>query len=181
MSEPTQFFAGDTVEWDKTLAAEYPSSAWVLTYSLINTGTKIPITAAAAANGIDYEVRLLASVTDTYIPGDYSWVAKVTDIATGLEIHTVGVGQMRVLINLDDVNTHDGRSWATIALANVEAVIAKRATVDQEAYSIQGRSLSRTPLADLINLRKYLQAEVQTEEALLNPDAPSQKRAQVRF
>jgi hypothetical protein len=41
----------------------------------------------------------------------------------------------------------------------IEAIIEKRSTKDQDSYSIQGRSLGRTPIADLILLRDRYRAE----------------------
>ena len=43
-------------------------------------------------------------------------------------------------------------------------MIQNRATKDQESYSIQGRSLARTPIADLIALRSQYKAELVREE-----------------
>lgn len=179
MNPPNSFFAGDTVEWEASLS-DYPSSLWTLTYTFVNTAGKIEVTAGNDPTNTTYIVTLFASVTAAYMPGTYTWVAKVVDKVTGLETHTVGVGTTTIEQDLSQVGAYDGRSWAEIALENVEAVIANRATKDQESYSIAGRSLSRTPMADLINLRKYLQAEVATRNDILN-DGPSTKRAQVRF
>ena len=178
MSVPKSFFQGDTVEWEDSIAADYPASSWTLTYTFINIAGKIEI--VAQANGDDYIVNLPASLTATYIPGDYTWVGKVADTATGTKVYTVLAGSTTIYRDIDELNSYDTRPWYEIALENVEAVIANRATMDQESYSIQGRSLARTPLADLINLRKYLQNEVSKDEDLLN-DGPSNKRAQVRF
>jgi hypothetical protein len=48
----------------------------------------------------------------------------------------------------------------------IEATIEGRASKDQESYSIQGRSLARTPIADLILLRgKYKAEYVQMQRA----------------
>ena len=178
MSVPKSFFQGDTVSWDDSLSADYPATLWTLTYKFVNAAGNIAV--MADADGDDYTVNLAAAVTLTYIPGQYTWVGKVADIATGLEIHTVLAGSTEVLQDITGSNSGDLRSWAAIALENVEAVIANRATVDQEAYSIQGRSLSRTPLNDLIAFRKYLQGEVAKEQDLVS-DAPSSKMAHVRF
>jgi hypothetical protein len=178
MSVPKTFFEGDTVSWDETLSSDYPATDWLLTYRFINESGKI--TVVAQANGDDYIVNLTAAETDTYIAGEYTWVAKVEDIATSSKSYTVLAGQLQIFKNLEDVNQYDARTWAEIALENVEAVIANRASLDQESYSFQGRALSRTPLADLINLRKYLQAEVASQKDLVS-DGPSSKTAQVRF
>ena len=176
MTTPRIIAQGDTVEWTVSLS-EYPATEWLLNYYLINTSGKITLT--GSPNGTDHEIKLAATDTATYIPGDYRWTAKVTDIATSSIVHTVGVGDMTVTPDVSSLNTYDPRSWAEIALENVEAVLANRATLDQESYSIQGRSLSRTPIQDLINLRKYLQAEVSTQNDIIN--GTNSKKAVVRF
>jgi hypothetical protein len=56
------------------------------------------------------------------------------------------------------------RTHAQIALANIEAVLAKRSTQDQERYTINNRELWRTPLGDLLKLRDYYRAEVRREK-----------------
>jgi hypothetical protein len=179
MTVPLRFFEGDTVSWDEKASSDYPATAWTLTYTFVNAiGV---ITAVATADDDDYTVSLSAAVTATYIPGQYKWVGKVSDIATGLEIHTVLSGETEIYRSLDgDTSGYDTRSWAQEALDAVTAVITNRATMDQEAYSIQGRSLSRTPMSDLITLRKYLQGEVSKEQDLVS-DGPSSKQAHVRF
>ena len=178
MSVPKSFFQGDTVEWEDSLAADYPATDWTLTYKFMNASGHIDVT--AQANGDDYIVNLTALETDSYIPGQYTWVGKVKDTATSTKVYTVLAGRTEIQPNLENSNRMDLRTWAEIALDNVNAVIAGRATMDQEAYSIQGRSLSRTPLDDLITFRKYLQGEVDKEQDLVS-DGPSSKQAHVRF
>jgi hypothetical protein len=51
------------------------------------------------------------------------------------------------------------RSHAKIVLDSIEAVLENRATMDQSSMSIAGRSLSRTPLPDLMELRDRYKAE----------------------
>jgi hypothetical protein len=152
MSVPTSFFKGDTVTWTDTLAADYPATGWTLKYTFINECGKIEVT--ASADGDSYEATIDAATSDTYLPGDYNWVGKVTDIATGLEVHTVLAGNTKILVNVVDHPKYDARIWAEVALENVEAVIANRATL--------------------------LQAEVAQAEDLIS-DGPSSKVAHVRF
>ena len=52
---------------------------------------------------------------------------------------------------------------ATRVLAAIEAVLERRATKDQESYTIDGRSLSRTPISELLLLRNLYRREVQLE------------------
>lgn len=58
----------------------------------------------------------------------------------------------------------DLRSHAERTLSAIEAVIENRATKDQQSYSIAGRTLSRTPIADLLLLRTKYRDEVAREQ-----------------
>jgi len=58
-----------------------------------------------------------------------------------------------------DLNTHAER-----VLAAIEAVIENRATKDQQSYSIAGRSITRIPIAELLELRKQYKAEVAEQQ-----------------
>lgn len=58
-----------------------------------------------------------------------------------------------------------GASHAETVLAAIEAVIERRATVDQQSYSIEGRSLARMPIDDLLRFRSQYRAEVANEQA----------------
>ncbi|WP_123711612.1 hypothetical protein [Sinobacterium caligoides] len=58
----------------------------------------------------------------------------------------------------------DDRTHAKRVLAAIEAVIEKRASRDQMAYSIDSRSLSRTPIADLMLLRDRYKTMVAMED-----------------
>ena len=51
-------------------------------------------------------------------------------------------------------------SHAERVLAAIEAVLERRASTDQMNYSIEGLSLARTPITDLLTLRDRYKAEV---------------------
>jgi hypothetical protein len=57
----------------------------------------------------------------------------------------------------------DGSTHAQRTLAAIEAVLEKRATRDQEKYSINNRELSRTPISDLLLLRDRYKTQVRME------------------
>ena len=151
-TEPKSVTAGDTVQWNKDSLSDYLASAgWTLTYALRNAAGKIDIT--ASANGGGYSVSVAAATTADWVAGQYSWQAYVTKAA---ERFKVGSGTIEVLPNFATENSFDDRSHAKTVLDAIEAVIESRASVDQESYSIMGRSLKRTPMADLLKLRdKY--------------------------
>ena len=73
-------------------------------------------------------------------------------------------GKIEVLEDLSAISgVHDGRTHAKKVLDAIMAVLENRATKDQESYSIAGRTLSRTPLADLQTLRDRYRGEYTQE------------------
>ncbi len=157
-TEPRKITAGDTISWKKSLS-EYPAtSGWVLSYVLINATNKVSIT--ASASGDDHLVSVSASTSAAWKKGDYTYQAYVTKSS---ERFMIGSGEIQILPNLAVENALDGRSQVKKTLDAINAVIEKRASIDQEQYSISGRSLSRTPIADLIVLRDKYQALYNSE------------------
>jgi len=160
-TEPGELRAGDTWQWTKSLA-DYPAGTWALTYRFKNAAGGFEI--AASASGTDFSVTVAASTTTGYTAGVYSWQAQVV---SGSEKHTVDSGTLRVLPNLFSgtaAAAYDDRTHARIVLDAIEAVIEGRASRDQESYEIAGRSLKRTPIADLLKLRQHYKAEVANED-----------------
>jgi hypothetical protein len=78
---------------------------------------------------------------------------------------------------------YESRSHVKIVLDNIQAVLQKRSTKDQDNYAIAGRSLSRTSLEDLTKLeQEYLnryKAEL-NREAIANGENSGNK-VRVRF
>lgn len=155
--------AGDTLDFI-TSVPDYPASAgWTLKYRLAPraAGTAYDIT--ATASGDDYRVQVAAATTANYAPGDYTWTAWVE---LGAEVYTVDRGQLEIRARSSTLAAgHDGRSHAQKVLDAIEAVLEGRASLDQQEYAINGRSLKRTPLADLMRLRQLYRNEVQGEDA----------------
>lgn len=165
--------AGDTLKFTTQVPA-YPASAgWTLTYRLVpqSSGSAIPIIATPL--GEDYQVEVSAADTADWAPGAYSWAAYVT---LGAERYTVDGwvidGELvpsgsALTIKPDPgiVSAYDNRSFARRSLEAIEAVLENRASLDQEEYTINGRSLRRTPVDELWMLRSRFQAEVRNEDA----------------
>lgn len=151
--EPKFIRAGDTAVWQKVVDGYSPADGWVLQYVLLN-GTSRHIIDASVVDGV-FEVRVAAAVTAPWSAGRYDWVARVN---RGGEVYTVDSDVVEVLPDL--TTAADLRSHAEKVLASIEAVIEKRATLDQEEYTINGRSLTRTPLPELIKLRDIYRRDV---------------------
>lgn len=158
--EPAELIVGDTWTWQRTLP-DYPAGTWTLTYYLRSQEGELNI--VCTASGTDHLVSVAKATTAGYKAGFYSWIATVTDgtTRTTLErgIVTIKPDPSKVGAGLDP------RSHARKVLDAIEAILEGRATKDQEEYTIGTRSLKRTPIADLINLRAQYRSEVTTEEA----------------
>lgn len=161
-TEPVSARAGDTWKWTRTLD-DYPAGTWTLKYRFKNAAGGFEVT--ASASGTDHSVTVAASTTTGYSAGTYQWIAWVE---AGTEKFTVDEGSLVVKADYRAASAStalDDRSHARKVLAAIEAVIENRATLDQQEYSIEGRSLKRTPISDLIKLRQKYQAAVRAEDA----------------
>lgn len=158
-TEPQEITAGDTIKWTKSLS-DYPASdSWVLSYALVQDGTQIQIT--SSASGDDHAVVVAASTSANYTAGTYSWQSYVTK---GLERYSVDAGIIEILPNFDDQSSgYDDRSHAKKTLDALESVIEGKASKDQMAYTIGGRSLSKMTPQDLIFWRDHYRAECAKE------------------
>lgn len=160
--EPQQIVAGMTVRWRRALD-DYPASAgWSLKYA-IRGATAPAINLIATADGDEFAVTIPAATTDDYPAGRYQVVGYVEGVAS--ERHEVYRGLLVVVLDPVAATQIDPRSHARRVLEAIEAVLEKRATRDQQSYAIQGRSLARWPVADLLLLRDRYRADVAREEA----------------
>lgn len=154
---PSRFAAGDTLKFKRSLS-DYPATAWTLTYELRNASATVTLT--GTADGADHLVEVAAATTAAWTAGRYAWRAYVT---AGAERYEVERGTVEIDPDFAAIAATDTRSHAEKVLAAIEAVIEGRASKDQESYTIEGRSLQRTALEDLLRFRSRYQAEVERE------------------
>jgi len=176
-TEPNIVTAGDLITWQRTLT-DYPANVWTLNYVFINKNYKY--SATGTASGTDHAVSISSSTTANWAPGEYRWQSYVT---SGSDRITIGEGNLTVKPNFATATTLDTRSIVKRTLDAIEAVIEGRASQDQQEYTIGNRSLTRTPIADLIVLRdkykmEYLK-ELQAEK--LKNGLSSNNKIIVRF
>jgi len=162
-SEPSALRAGDTWRWTKSLA-DYPATSWTLKYRFKNAAGGFEIT--ASTSGTDYSVTVAAATTAAYTAGVYSWLAWVEGGTS--EKYSVDTGIATIDPDYRSgtaTAAYDDRTHARTVLDAIEAVIEGRASRDQESYEIAGRSLKRTPIADLLKMRQHYKAEVAAQDA----------------
>lgn len=176
---PSTIAAGVTFERSLTLA-DHPAPDWVVSAHLRGPGV---INLVAAADGTAHKLTADAVATGGWVAGVYQYVVRAT---MGTDVRQVEAGQVEVLPDLAAVDAAtDLRSHARRALDAIEAVLEKRATLDQERYVIEGqngrRELWRTPVPELLKLRDTYRAEVRREEAAARGKSMWGPAVRVRF
>lgn len=159
-TEPTELVAGDTWAWDRDLA-DYPvSGGWSLTYVFVNAEQRFTID--STTSGSLHRMSMTAAISSAKIPGTYTWTLFAKKAG---ERYRVGSGETVVVPNYEGDRPFDTRSHARKTLEAIQAVIEGRATLDQQAYTINGRSITRMPVTDLLRFRDVYKAEVSREQA----------------
>lgn len=159
---PEKLVAGDTWAWTRELS-DYPASTHTAVWHFENADNVFNISATASGDAFvgSYSAASSAAVK----PGRYRWRLVVTKTSDSTRT-SAEPGWLEVLPDPAASGRIDWRSQNRRTLDAINAVIEKRASVDQESVSISGRSLSRTPVADLLLLRDRYARLVRDEEAL---------------
>lgn len=126
-------------------------------YTYAQTGSPTYFTTISDTK-IDF--KLPASVTSTFGVGAYTHSIIATD---GTDSYTIEAGQFDVAPRAADLTDTDTRSHNVKMLESINATLENRATKDQQSYSIAGRSLSRIPIVELLQLRDYYAEKVNIE------------------
>lgn len=147
------------VKWTKYLASYTPADGWSLTYSLADSAKFLSV--LATDNGDGSHLATISTTDSADLApttGPYRTLTLVGRVAKETEKYEVVVSQILVYPNL--TAAYDARTHAKTVLDAIEATIAGRATKDQEAISLpDGRSISRTPMSDLMSLRQHYRRE----------------------
>jgi len=157
---PKAFTAGSTLEIT-TAGGAHPAPEWPLTYQLRGPGQ---ITISCGNVGSDHYIKVPATITAEYIPGNYWYIGyAVNDSGDRIEIES---GTITIKQNLAAVSTaYDGRTHIKRVLDAIEARIEGRMTDDVESYQIAGVSISKIPMNELIRYRQQYISWYQEELA----------------
>lgn len=159
-----RLIAGDSLVFTTSVPDYLPTAGYALTYRLVRrdaAGTAI--TFSATVSGDLFAVNVPPATTATWTPGTYTWAAYA---AKAGERYTVAQGELVIEADPATITApYDNRSHARKVLDAIQAVLENRASADQQQVSIAGRTLVRTPIADLLKLRAVYTAEVRAEEA----------------
>lgn len=173
---PAAFRAGDTLKFTDSLP-DYPASAgWALSYVITDASNRY--TTTSSADGDDHLTEVAAATTANWVAGSYRWVAQVSK---GAERYSVASGW--ITLQPDLLSAVDQRGHVERVIAAIESVIEGRAGKDALKMQMNGRSLERTPIADLLVLRDRYRAELrslQQAERVANGQRPG-NLIKVRF
>lgn len=156
-----------------------PADGWSLEYAFEGP-SELNITATADGAGFLVELTEFQTAIAT---GSYAWQAIATRAAP-LERVLVGTGRTEFILNYGiDTTTGPIKTHAARMVEAIEAQLEGRATDGQKSMSINGRSLDRHSLAELMEARKTYRIEARAEEAALlqGRDPNKRRRIKVRF
>lgn len=160
--EPSKLVLGDTFLWKRTdLGTDYPNSAYTATLYAHPQGTGNHMFSITATNdGADYKFTKAAATTAGYTAGEYAWQLKMTRTSDSAVV-TVDNGTFTLVASRS--SNVDPRSHAKTMLDKIESILEGRADSDVSSYSIQGRSLTKIPVSELMTWRAKYKAEYKSE------------------
>jgi hypothetical protein len=161
--EPIKIVVGDFIQWKKSsLAQSYPPATHSAEYvARITAGGASEIKLPATERSTYYLFQVSSATSSAFRAGFYHWQLEVTETASGNRI-VVERGEFEAIVDLDE-NNADPRTHAEIMLNKIEGLLVGRADKDVSSYSIQGRSISKMTIADLLQWRDYYRKEVSRE------------------
>jgi hypothetical protein len=155
---PATVIAGDTWQWLRTFD-NYPSTLYALTYYFQNGSNRFEI--AASASGSDFLVTFSSESTKEIAAGEYNYFARLSSLAL---TKTIEQGTITVLPDPASANAQDYRTENRKILDAITAALKQKATRDQLATSVAGRTISRYSITELIELQKRYEAKCELEE-----------------
>lgn len=181
--EPLKVVVGDFLQWKKTSLAEtYPPALYSANYvARVAAGNSGEIQLPAIER-TGYYLFTVDSVTSAaFVPGFYHWQLEIVQTSSGNRI-VVERGEFEAIADLDN-NGADPRTHAEIMLGKIESLLQGRADKDVSSYSIQGRSIAKMSIVDLLQWRDYYRKEVLKErrDNAIALGRPTKTTMKVRF
>ena len=158
---PTRLMAGTSWFWcNLETYQKYKPPEWHIEYVLRPlTGGNAHI--VHSVEGVEcYHFYVSIDDSASIAPGTYEW----TVLAYGPDDTRVWIDSGRVAV-LPDPTTAEGdlRSSAERILDAINATLEGRVSKDADSYTIEGRSITRTPMADLLRLQGIYERKVAAE------------------
>jgi hypothetical protein len=179
LQEPTELCQGDTWRWYKDLPHHTPDDSWTLTYTLVNADDLYTFAASDAGDG-RHLVTVAKATTANYTVAEYP-LGLIGYVDDGTTRVTVYRGSLTVLSG--PTAATDQRRHIKKVLDALQSVLESRATHDQLAISIRGRSISRMTADELVDwygkYKAMYKLELMTEAE--NNGRPMKNKVLVRF
>lgn len=158
--EPSEVVVGDFIQWKRSdIVADYPPATHSAEYVARITGGGEDEIKLAATEYSDYYLFTVPSADSAHFnPGDYHWQLEITQTSSGNRI-VVDTGSFKAIHDLDS-NQADPRIHAEIMVNKIESILEGKADSDVQSYSINGRSLTKFSIQDLIQWRDYYRKEI---------------------
>ena len=116
----------------------------------------------SSASGDNHAVAIAAATSANYAAGLYNWTCRAEKAG---EKYTLAQGTLTVNANLAALaGANDLRGHVKKVLDALEATLEGKATLDQQSYSIAGRSISRMTPEELLKWRNQYKAEYAKEQ-----------------
>lgn len=148
--------SGATESWTEC-HRKYPSDEWTLSLHL--RGSSALDVNATANEDKTYALTLTAvnNDSDPLAVGTFYYQTKVTNIADTSIKKFIDSGSIQVLADLSDTDleTFDGRTKAQIMVEAIDAMLTKKASRDQQSFTIGQRTLQRMTPEQLLKWRQY--------------------------
>jgi hypothetical protein len=147
---PKSFTLGESLEWERDYTDYKTSDGWAVTAKFRASGSTGFDIAASGENSI-WTFSALPAATASLTAGVFYcqvWATRTNEakiIETAAVVASAPFGATSV--------NFDGRSQYQKILQAIDALVAGKATLDQQAYQIGNRRLDRIPIPDLLALR----------------------------
>lgn len=161
-SLPPRLRAGDALAW--SVQTRLPLGSTVF-YVLTGVVSNVPVRIQVAPVNVDASgtaaFSLASTVTKTYQPGRYEWVAFSADADGNRD--ELAQGQIRILPDPTGTTPVDPRSHNERMLDQIKAVLLNNAMDDVAMYKIGGRELTKVPRETLLKQLGIYEARVLNE------------------
>jgi hypothetical protein len=147
-SEPTQFVAGDSLVWTRTLSRYPPSDGWSLHYRIVGPYELASDPVVAVVDGA-FQATLAASATaaEDFIPGSYRLLGWVDGVAS--ERHVILDTFVEILPNVAVVTFASLQTHEERVVAACEAAVEGRLGTDVARYGREGAFIEKLPIEEV--------------------------------
>jgi hypothetical protein len=164
--EPSEVVVGDFIQFKRSdLVADYPPSEYTATYIARITGggaSEIQLTGTNYNSGEAYLFTVTSTESADFVPGYYHWQLEIVRNSDSNRV-VVDRGAFTAIVDLD-VNNSDPRTHDEIMLTKIQTILEGRADGDVESYSIQGRSLTKIPIKELMEWERHYRQRVERQK-----------------